>query len=31
MEVPRPRFERITNVPFASSTRSRIDASPTRP
>ena len=31
IEVPRPGFERITNVPFASSTRSRIDARPTRP
>ena len=29
--VPRPGVERTTNVPLASSTRSRIDARPTRP
>src|SRR5205823_6766234 len=29
--VPRPGVDRTANVPLASSTRSRIDASPTRP
>ena len=29
--VPRPGVDRTTNVPLASSTRSRMDASPTRP
>ena len=31
MTVPRPGLERRLNVPLASSTRSRIEASPTRP